>query len=114
MRDLLPALTRAHGALVVNVASEQVLWPAASNSLYGATKAALAFATRAWAAELAGEAIRVNCLMPGAVDTEMLRQAVSPNEVAAPLGRLVSPEDVSSVRRVARLRRDGHGRRDHP
>jgi NAD(P)-dependent dehydrogenase (short-subunit alcohol dehydrogenase family) len=24
----------------------------------------------------------------------MLRQAVSPNEVAAPLGRLVSPEDV--------------------
>lgn len=32
--------------------------------------------------------------MPGAVATEMLRQAVSPNEVAAPLGRLVSPEDV--------------------
>ncbi len=71
-----------------------MLRPAASNSLYGATKAALTFATRAWAAELAGEAIRVKCLMPGAVDTEMLRQAVSPNEVAAPLGRLVSPGDV--------------------
>jgi NAD(P)-dependent dehydrogenase (short-subunit alcohol dehydrogenase family) len=47
--------------------------------------------------------------MPGAVATEMLRQAVSPNEVAAPLGRLVSPEEVSSVRRVARLRREVTG-----
>jgi NAD(P)-dependent dehydrogenase (short-subunit alcohol dehydrogenase family) len=95
VRDLLPLLRRAGRADVVNVASEQILRPGAGNALYGATKAALAFLTRAWAAELAPDGIRVNCLLPGAVDTDLLRRVADPAAVQVPLGRLVSPVDVA-------------------
>ena len=37
--------------------------------LYGSTKAALEYLTRAWAYELAEDGIRVNCIAPGPVDT---------------------------------------------
>ena len=37
--------------------------------LYGSTKAALEYLTRAWAYELAADRIRVNCIAPGPVDT---------------------------------------------
>ena len=39
------------------------------NMLYGSTKAALEYLTRAWAYELAEDRIRVNCIAPGPVDT---------------------------------------------
>jgi meso-butanediol dehydrogenase / (S,S)-butanediol dehydrogenase / diacetyl reductase len=97
VRDLLPLLRAASGACVVNVASEQVLRPGAANSAYGATKSGLVFLTRSWAAELSADAIRVNCVLPGAVDTGMLRRAVAPADVRVPLGRLVAPEDVAAA-----------------
>ena len=37
--------------------------------LYGSTKAALEYLTRAWAYELGADGIRVNCIAPGPVDT---------------------------------------------
>ena len=97
VRDLLPLLRASAGACVVNVSSEQVLRPGADNAMYGATKSGLMFLTRSWAAEFAPAAIRVNCVLPGAVDTSMLRRAVPLGDVEVPLGRLVTPEDVASA-----------------
>jgi NAD(P)-dependent dehydrogenase (short-subunit alcohol dehydrogenase family) len=79
----------------VNIGSEQVLQPASHNALYGATKAALVYLTRSWASELAADGVRVNCLLPGAVDTDMLYRSVAPGQVGVPLGRLVLPSDVA-------------------
>lgn len=95
VRDLLPLLERACLSQVINIASEQALRPQADNGLYGASKAALIFLTRAWAAELAPAGIRVNCLLPGAVDTAMLRATVHPADVAVPLGRRLQPADIA-------------------
>lgn len=69
---------------------------------YSATKGALIALGRSLALELAGDGIRVNCIAPGVVETEMLqevRQTLNPDQVAQikamhPLG-LGSPTDVA-------------------
>lgn len=71
-------------------------------SVYGATKAAIVALTRALAAELAGQRIRVNCVAPGLVRSEMsdmLLSRLTPESRAAlesahPLG-FGSPRDVA-------------------
>ena len=65
----LPALRRAEHAAIVNVSSSVGSIVKPGNMLYGSTKAALEYLTRAWAYELAEEGIRVNCIAPGPVDT---------------------------------------------
>jgi NAD(P)-dependent dehydrogenase (short-subunit alcohol dehydrogenase family) len=95
VRELLPLLQAATSAAIVNVGSEQALRPGPENSLYGASKAALAYLTRAWAAELSANGIRVNAVLPGAVDTPLLRRFVNPDELTLPLGRTVSPSEVA-------------------
>jgi NAD(P)-dependent dehydrogenase (short-subunit alcohol dehydrogenase family) len=92
---LVPLLAAARPGHVINVSSEQSLHPAPGRVVYGATKAALNYVTRALAAELAPQEIRVNALLPGAVDTAMLRSATGGSPVTTPLGNLVPPADIA-------------------
>jgi len=74
---------------------------------YGATKAAIRYFTKAWAAELKDRGIRVNTLSPGAVDTPIVDgQFKTPEEAAqaremfaqfTPLGRIGQPEELASA-----------------
>lgn len=74
---------------------------------YGATKAAIRFYTKAWAAELKDRGIRVNNLSPGAIDTPIIEvQFKTPEAVAGakemfaqftPLGRIGQPEEMASA-----------------
>ena len=78
-------------------------------TVYGATKAAVAGLTRAAAKELGASGIRVNAVAPGFIDTDMLT-TLSPKDRAArvaatALGRLGEPADVADV--VAFLLSDG-------
>ncbi|MFN8020382.1 MAG: SDR family NAD(P)-dependent oxidoreductase [Acidimicrobiales bacterium] len=68
-----PAL-RESGGNVLNVASVYGLVGSAYGSVYATAKGGVVNMTRAMAVELA-PTIRVNCLCPGGVDTDMLRQA---------------------------------------
>lgn len=68
-----PAL-RESGGNILNVASVYGLVGSAYGSPYAAAKGGVVNMTRALAVELA-PAIRVNCLCPGGVDTDMLRAA---------------------------------------
>lgn len=76
MRDLLPALEPARGS-IVNVASVHAVATSQNISAYAASKGAMVALTRAAAVELAPVGIRCNAVLPGAVDTEMLRDGLS-------------------------------------
>jgi NAD(P)-dependent dehydrogenase (short-subunit alcohol dehydrogenase family) len=67
------ALLAAEGGCVVNVSSVHAIASSPNMAAYAASKGALLALTRALAVELAPQKIRVNAVMPGAVDTDMLR-----------------------------------------
>lgn len=68
----LPALAKSTGGAVVNVASiSGVTPPREGNTGYSTSKGAVMALTRAQARDLAPLGIRVNCLIPGAIDTPM-------------------------------------------
>ena len=70
----LPALRKSDGASVVNVSSGAgLLAPADGNALYCSSKGGLISLSRAQARDLAPDGIRVNCLLPGPIETPMVR-----------------------------------------
>ena len=69
VKAALPALRESPDAAIVNISSSVGSIVKPGNMLYGSTKAALEYLTRAWAYELAEDRIRVNCIAPGPVDT---------------------------------------------
>jgi glucose 1-dehydrogenase len=67
-----PLLRQSQGA-IVNVSSVHAVATSAGLAAYVASKGGLAALTRAMAVEFAPDNIRVNAVLPGAVDTPMLR-----------------------------------------
>jgi NAD(P)-dependent dehydrogenase (short-subunit alcohol dehydrogenase family) len=67
-----PLLRLSHGA-IVNVSSVHAVATSVGLAAYAASKGGLAALTRAMAIEFAADGIRVNAVLPGAVDTPMLR-----------------------------------------
>lgn len=103
VKAALPALRRSPDAAIVNVSSSVGSIVKPGNMLYGSTKAALEYLTRAWAYELAEDQIRVNCIAPGPVDTPI--HATYSTDLAAtyadlarrvPLQRMGDVEDVAA------------------
>jgi NAD(P)-dependent dehydrogenase (short-subunit alcohol dehydrogenase family) len=70
-------LMRERGGAIVNVSSVHAVATSANIAAYAATKGALQALTRALAIELAPDGIRVNAVLPGAVDTPMLRAGLT-------------------------------------
>lgn len=103
------------GGAIVNVASVNAHQGAPFLSAYSASKAGLVNLTRNTANALGPDRIRVNCLLPGWVDTpgehETLRRFhnaasdwLARAEAAAPFGRLLKPADIA--RAIAYLASD--------
>jgi NAD(P)-dependent dehydrogenase (short-subunit alcohol dehydrogenase family) len=99
----LPALRRSPDAAVVNISSSVGSIVKPGSMLYGSTKAALEYLTRAWAYELAADRIRVNCIAPGPVDTPI--HATYSDDLDAtyadlarrlPLGRMGDADDIAA------------------
>lgn len=102
----LPALTAARSGSIVNVASDAGLIGYPNGTAYSASKGAVVNLTRAMALELARR-VRVNCVCPGNVDTEMIQAAAeasgNPEEYLSaahrrsPLRRMAQPEEVAAA-----------------
>jgi len=104
-RAALPALRSSQGN-IVNVASEAGLAGYADSTAYCASKGAVVNLTRSMALELAPD-IRVNCVCPGVIVTDLARAgfAIDGDEAAGlrqqvsnyPVGRLGTPEEVAKA-----------------
>lgn len=68
-----PLLVAAGGGAIVNVSSVHAVATSKNIAAYAASKGGLLALTRAMAIEFASDNIRVNAILPGAVDTPMLR-----------------------------------------
>jgi NAD(P)-dependent dehydrogenase (short-subunit alcohol dehydrogenase family) len=94
----LPHLRASPHGVVVNVLSAGVFMALPDNAMYGAAKSALLSFTRSMAASWAPEGIRVNGLIPGSTDTDMLRGAAAERraELVADsmLGRAAQPTEM--------------------
>jgi len=76
VRNAHPLMCGRSGA-IVNVSSVHALATSANIAAYAASKGALQALTRALAIELARDGIRVNAILPGAVDTPMLHAGMT-------------------------------------
>lgn len=75
-------LLKAHGGgAIVNVSSVHAVATSANIAAYAASKGGLLALTRAMAIEFAPDEIRVNAILPGAVDTPMLRAGLGRGHV---------------------------------
>ena len=92
----------AAGSSIVFIASAAAFMPSVGNAIYSASKGALISYAKCLALELAPRKIRVNCISPAMVWTnlalvgsteEQLREA----EQAYPLKRYAQPEDIASM-----------------
>ena len=106
-RAALPMLRRAGGGAIVNIGSVLGLVARKDRAAYCAAKAGVSGLTRAMALDHATEKIRVNCICPTIVETELGMQAMSQNPdgqaerarrvAEIPLGRMGAPEDVAMM-----------------
>ena len=86
MQAVFPMM-RGVGGSIVNTASAAALSGAEFQAVYSGTKAAIRSMTRVAAKEWARFGIRVNCILPGAIDTPMLW---GPHTVGVDLDLLLS------------------------
>jgi NAD(P)-dependent dehydrogenase (short-subunit alcohol dehydrogenase family) len=98
-------LAQGQGGSVVNIASVSSVRPQPGNSAYVAAKHGVIGLTKTGSVEVAPKGIRVNAVMPGAIDTPMLRQALDDTGYTeadfAPalslFGRFGRPEEVAEA-----------------
>lgn len=98
---VLPHMLSEKRGCVVNISSMWGLRGASCEAAYAATKAGLIGLTRSLALELAPSGIRVNCVAPGCVETDMVRALGEETRrmlaEETPLGRLGRPEDIAGA-----------------
>lgn len=98
-RAAFPHMRSSGGGSIVNVSSAAGLQPLIHRTAYSASKAALQMFSKALALEGAEFGIRVNCVCPGAVDTELLRGFLS--AAADPAAELERMKSRYALRRIA-------------
>ncbi|MCE2391229.1 MAG: SDR family oxidoreductase [Proteobacteria bacterium] len=98
VQQALPHLVESGHASVINVLSGAAYLFASFQMMYAAGKAGLLATTRSMAAQLADRGVRVNALVPGTIDTDMVRN--NPPEVqeamakSSLMGRAAHPDEL--------------------
>jgi len=99
MKAAIPAMRKADGGSIVNVASIAGLIGHGKVFAYQASKGAVVIMSKSAAIQYAREGIRVNTVIPGPADTAMFsnveRALAQQVKDQIPLGRIARPEDVA-------------------
>ena len=98
-RAVLPGMIERKSGAIINIASMWGEVGASCEAAYSATKAALIGLTRALAKEVGPSGVRVNCVSPGVVDTDMNaeldEEALLTLADETPLGRIGTADEVA-------------------
>lgn len=101
LSEALPDMIRRHSGSVVNISSMWGISGASCEVHYSASKSAVIGLTKALAAELAPSGIRVNCVAPGLIDTDMNKNLTEEDIQGVidetPLGKIGKAEDVAKA-----------------
>ena len=101
VQAVLPDMLQAKAGSIVSISSIWGLRGASMESAYSATKHAIIGLTKSLAMELAPSGIRVNCVAPGVIDTDMVQvlgqETLKELAEMTPLGRLGRPEDIAEA-----------------
>ena len=97
----MPSFLKTHQGCIITVSSMWGQVGASCEAAYSATKGAVIALTKALAQELGPSGIRVNCVAPGVIRTDMCAD-IDPEIMAelrdqTPVGRLGTPEDVAKA-----------------
>ena len=100
-KAVLPGMISRQTGVVVNVSSMWGEVGASCEAAYSATKAAIIGLTKALAKEAGPSGVRVNCVTPGVIDTDMNAQLTEEDRAAladeTPLGRIGTAEEVAKT-----------------
>ena len=101
IRHALPAMIHKKSGVIVTLSSVWGVHGASCEAAYSASKAAVIGLTRSLAKEVGPSGVRINCIAPGVIDTDMMA-GFSPQDRAAlceetPLCRLGTPEEVAAL-----------------
>ena len=106
-RAAIPEMRKAGGGSIINIGSALSLVGARNRVAYAASKGAVLLMTKSMALDHGAEQIRVNCVCPGIVETELVAKFITqaPDPAAArkqrealhPIGRFGKPEDVAEL-----------------
>jgi len=103
-KEAIPHLQKTSGS-IVNISSDAGLkaYQGFNADAYSASKAALIILTKCWALEYSKNKIRVNCICPGVVDTDMTKPFLKTQtdkefmDNEHPLGRIGQPEEIAKA-----------------
>ena len=103
-KEVIPYLQKTAGT-IINISSDAGLkaYQDFNADAYSASKAALIVLTKCWALEYAKDKIRVNCICPGVVDTDMTKPFMKTQkdkefmDKEHPIGRIGQPEEVAKA-----------------
>jgi NAD(P)-dependent dehydrogenase (short-subunit alcohol dehydrogenase family) len=106
-RAVLPEFRKCGGGAIVNIGSVLGLYAVKDRAAYAASKGAVTMLTKSMALDHAHENIRVNCICPSVVETDLVKGVFNETEegqaklrarlATIPLGRLGQPEDVAEM-----------------
>lgn len=102
-REFLPAMIEARDGCIVNIASTAGVRGGRKRAAYCASKGGLVLLTRSLAVDHGRDGIRVNCVCPGLIDTEMAdwirhdAAAMADFSASTPAGRIGQPADIADA-----------------
>src|SRR6202521_1269771 len=104
MRHEIPAMLKSGGGSIVNTSSALGVIAFAGMEIYVASKHAVIGLTKSAAVEFGKQGIRINAVLPAAIETDMYRRFVGENAESKaaltamhPIGRIGTPEEIADA-----------------